>query len=70
MVCKGYGSEVRLIHIDENYVTNEMCEKCPDASQWKLGIDQIFDNLRVGCMDKQFQLMLRKGIYSYEYMDD
>ena len=54
MVCKRCGSEAELIHIDENYVSHGTCGKCRDSSHWKLAIDPIFDNLRVGHMDEQF----------------
>ena len=33
-------------------------------------IDPILNNLRVGHMDEQFQLLLRKGVYPYENVDD
>ena len=70
MVCKGCGSKAELTHIDENYVTYGVSEKCRGANHWKLGIDPIFDNLRVGHMDEQFRLLLKKGVYPYKYVDD
>ena len=33
-------------------------------------IDLIFNNLRVGHTDEQFQPLLKKGVYFYEYMED
>ena len=62
MVCEGGGSEVELMHINENYVTHGTCGKCRCASNQILGIDRIFDNLRVGiwtnssdcCSEKEF----------------
>ena len=39
-------------------------------SHANLEIDPIFDNLRVSHMGKQFQLLLRKRVYPYEYLDD
>ena len=70
MMCKESGSAEELTHIDENYVTHGMCGKCRSTSHWKLEIDLIFDNVRVGCMDEQFGLKLRNGVYPYKYMDD
>ena len=68
MVFKECGSQAELTHINENYVAHGTCGKCQDAR--KLEIDPIFDNLRVGHMDEQFQLLLKKGVYPYKYADD
>ena len=70
MVCEEYGSEAELTHIDENYVAYGTYEKGRGASHWKLGINLIFHNLRVSHTDKQFQLLCRKGVNPYKYMDD
>ena len=70
MVCKGCGSETDLTHVNENYVTYGICRKCQSASHWRLEINPIFDILRVGHTDVQFQLLLRKGVYPYKYVDD
>ena len=70
MECEGCRSKAELTHIDENYVAHGTCVKCWGASHWKLEIDLIFDNLRVSHTDKQFRLLLTKGVYPYEYMDD
>ena len=43
--------------------------KLRGASNCKLEIDPIFDNLRVGHRDEQFRLLLRKGVYSCKYMN-
>ena len=69
MVCKECGSEVELMHINENYVAHGTCRKCQGASHQKLKINLIFNNLRVSCTDKHFRLLPRKGVYPYKYMD-
>ena len=66
-VCKKCRSKVELTCIDENYVAHGTCGKCKSC---KLEIDLIFDNLRVSHMDEQSKLLLRKGVYPYEYVND
>ena len=70
MTCEECRNEAELTHIDENYITHGACEKCRGASHCKLEIGPIFDSLRVGCRDEQFWLLLRKGVYPYEDMDN
>ena len=70
MTCNQCKNEAELTQIDESYVTYGTCSKCGGDSLQKLEMGLIFDNLRVGHMDKQFRLLLRKGAYPYEYMDD
>ena len=53
-----------LTHTDENYIAHGICTRCRGLSHPKLEIDPIFDNLRVGNTDKQFPLLIRKGVYS------
>ena len=71
IACSLCFTEATLTHIDHNYYAHAKCEKCGAAtSQRKLEIDKIFDNLRTGNTDEQFRLLLRKGVYPYEYIDD
>ena len=51
MICKVQhkcGSEAKLTHINENYISHGMCGKCGGARHQRLKIDLIFDNLIVG----------------------
>ena len=59
MMCEDCRSEVEHTHIDKNYITHGTCGKCQSTSHQKLEIDSIFNNLRVGHTDKQFQLLPR-----------
>ena len=70
MMCGLCFSEAELTHIDHNYYAHGKCKKCQGISRRKLEIDPIFQNLRFGLTDEQFRLLLRKGVYPYEYMDD
>ena len=70
IMCGSCLSEAELTHIDHNYYAHGKCKKCQGTSRRKLGIDPIFQNLRFGRTDEQFRLLLRKGVYPYEYMDD
>ena len=59
-------------HIDEDYVAHGKCKRCYSGySELQLNKDSIlndFDSLRVAHNDQQFRLLLRKGVYPYEYM--
>ena len=69
MTCNQCRSKAELTNIDGNYVAHGTSGKCGGDSHWKLEIKSIFDNLRAGQMDRQFQLLLRNRAYSYECMD-
>ena len=61
-----------ITHIDEDYIAHEKCKNCYSGySKHQLNRGSIlnhFGNLRVGHNDEQFRLLLRKGVYPYEYM--
>ena len=71
MVCKECRRSCDITHIDEDYVAHGKCKNCYSGySKHQLNKDSIqndFGNLRVGHNDEQFRLLLRKGIYPYEY---
>ena len=68
-LCK---ESCEITHIDESYVAHEKCKECQlGYSKCQLNKDFIlndFGNLRVEHNDEQFRLLLRKGVYLYEYM--
>ena len=72
MSCSVCGESCKLTHIDEDYVAHGKCEKCYSGySKRQLSVSSIFDdfgNLRVSHNDEQFRLLLKKGVYPYEYM--
>ena len=74
MVCNDNECEgsCEITHTDENYVAHGKCKDCHSGcSKRQLNKDSIFGNflsLRVSHNDKQFRLLLRKGVYTYEYM--
>ena len=57
------------VHVNEDYVVHGKCENCYSGySKRQLNVLNNFDNLRSYHSDKQFRLLLRKGIYPYQYM--
>ena len=77
IACGSCFTEAEFTHIDHNYYAHVKCKKCKGTSRRKLEIGEpntqaysIFNNLRLGHTDEQFRLLLRKGAYPYEYMDD
>ena len=72
MLCNECGESFEITHIDEDYVAHGKCKNCySEYSKRQLSVNSIFDNLdnlRVGHNEEQFRLLLRKGVYPYEYM--
>ena len=70
--CNECGNSCEITHIDENYIARGKCKDCYSGySKRQLNKNFIFDNflnLRVSHNDKQFRLLLRNGVYPYEYM--
>ena len=69
MPCNEYRESCEITHIDEDYVAHGKCKNCYSGySKRQINKYFNFDNLRVGHNDEQFRLLLRKGVYLYEYM--
>ena len=68
--CKGY---MELINISGDYIASFGCEGCRTKKTKDLGEDALKKNFeytgRFWEFDEKFRLMIRKGIYPYEYMD-
>ena len=72
MVCDNSRGTCELTHIDEDYIAHGKCKSYYSGySKRQLNVDSIhgdFANLRTNLTDKQFRLLLRKGVYPYEHM--
>ena len=72
MSCNVCRESCKFTNMDKNYVALGKCKDCYSGYSKhqlkKYFIFDNFDNLRVGHNDKQFRLLLRKGVYLYEYM--
>ena len=72
MPCNECGESCKITHTDEDYATHGKCKDCYSGySKHQQNKNFIFDNflnLRVSHSDEQFGLLLRKGVYPYEYM--
>ena len=68
--CKGY---MELINISGDYIASFGCEGCRTKKTKDLGEDALKKNFeytgRFWEFDEKFHLMIRKGIYPYEYLD-
>ena len=68
--CKG---NMELINISGNYIASLGCERCRTKKTKDLDKGALKKNFNHtsrfwGC-DEKFRLMIRKGVYPYEYMD-
>ena len=72
MPCNEYIESCEITHIDEDYVAHGKCKKCYSGySKRQLNKNSIFGNflnLRDSHNDEQFRLLLKEGVYAYEYM--
>ena len=72
MVCNECEDSYEITHMDEDYVVHGKCKNCYSGyNKHQLNKNPIFDNFlnpRVSHNDQQFRLLLRKGVYPYEYM--
>ena len=73
--CKDCKDEMELIEIDGDYISQFKCKHCYSSTKSKqLDRDVLkksFANTYKYCGgdDEHFRLLLRKGVYPYEYMD-
>ena len=72
MVCENCGGSCEITRIDKDYVAHEKCRNYYlGYGKHQLTLHSIlnnFYNLRDGHTDEKFRLLLRKGVYRYEYM--
>ena len=69
MPCNVCEESCKITHIDEDYVANGKCKKYYSGyGKHQLSVNSNFNSLRVSHNDEQFRLLLRKGVYLYEYM--
>ena len=73
MFCNVCGGSCEFTHINKDYVTHGKCRNCYSGySKRQLSVNSIFFddfvNLRVNHNVEQFRLLLRKGVYPYEYI--
>ena len=67
--CNLCGESCEITHVDEYYVAHGKYRNCYSGyNKRQLSVNSNFGNLRVSHNDEQFRLLLRKGVYPYEYM--
>ena len=68
--CKG---NMQLVNISGGYIASLGCERCRTNNTEDLGKGALKKNFnhisRFWGLDEKFRLMIRKGVYPYEYMD-
>ena len=69
-ICK---NSCRMSHIDETFIVHAKCQQCYSGGNStqldKVTLQLKFSNVYKYCgNDECFRLMLRKGVYPYEYM--
>ena len=72
--CDKCKDNMELINISSDYIASLGCDKYWTKKTKDLGEDVLKKNLNhtsrfLGC-DEKLRLMIRKGVYSYEYMND
>ena len=69
MSCNVCVESCEFTHVDEYDVAHGKCRNCYSGyNKCQISVNSEFDNLRVSHNDEQFRLLLRKGVYPYEYM--
>ena len=68
IVCNECGGSCEFTHVNEDYIAHGKCRNCIGYGKRQLNILNDFDNLRNNHTVKQFRLLLRKGVYSYEHI--
>ena len=72
--CNKCKVNMELINIFSDYIASLGCERCRTKKTKDVGEDVLKNNFNHtsrfwGC-DEKLHLMIRKGVYPYEYMDD
>ena len=69
MVCHECGGSCEFTHINEDYIAHGKCRNCYSGyGKRQINILNDLDNLKFYHNDGQFRLLLRKGVYPYEYI--
>ena len=72
MKCATCSKDCEFTQIDSDYVAHGKCKNsCSGYSKRQLNREEIYENFHNMCEDddEKFRLLLRKGVYPYEYMD-